>query len=60
MSLGELRELVIDREAWRAETHGVAKSQETFSFQMTFKSLSYFTQTTKILLANYGNSDIIT
>ena len=27
MSLGELRELVIDREAWRAETHVVAKSQ---------------------------------
>ena len=26
MSLGELRELVIDREAWRAVIHGVAKS----------------------------------
>ena len=26
VSLGELRELVRDREAWRAEIHGVAKS----------------------------------
>ena len=31
MSLGELRELVMDREAWRAEVHGVTKSQTQLS-----------------------------
>ena len=31
MSLGELRELVMDREAWRAVVHGDAKSQTRLS-----------------------------
>ena len=31
VSLGELRELVMDREAWRAVLHGVAKSQTQLS-----------------------------
>ena len=31
MSLSELRELVMDREAWRATTHGVAKSRTQLS-----------------------------
>ena len=31
MSLSELRELVMDRETWRAAIHGVAKSQTRLS-----------------------------
>ena len=31
MSLGELRELVMDREAWSAAIHGVAKNQTQLS-----------------------------
>ena len=31
MGLGELRELVMDREAWHAAIHGVTKSQTRLS-----------------------------
>ena len=39
MSLGEFRELVMDREAWRAAIHGVANSRTQLSdFTFTFHS----------------------
>ena len=32
MNLSELRELVMDREAWRAAVHGVAKNQTRLGY----------------------------
>ena len=39
MSLSELRELVMDREAWRAAIHGVTKSQTRLSDRTELKNL---------------------
>ena len=38
VSLGELRELVMDREAWRAAIHGVEKSQTRLSNRTELKN----------------------
>ena len=38
MSLSELRELVMDREAWHAAIHGVEKSQTRLSNRTELKN----------------------
>ena len=48
MSLGKLRELVMDREAWRAAVHGVAKSRTRLSKSLVVKSLQMVTAAMKL------------
>ena len=51
MSLGRLRELVMDREAWRALVHGIAKSRTQLSDWTELNELdetgAYYTQWSK-------------
>ena len=46
MTLGELRELLMDREAWRAEVHGVTKNRTQLSNWTELKRLKQVSEST--------------
>ena len=55
MSLGKLRQLVMDREAWHAVIHGVAKSQTRLSYwtELNSRAWSRISHTANMCQANW-------
>ena len=56
MSLGRLRQLVMDRETWRAAVHGVAKSQTRLSDWTELRLVIGFLPRSKCLLISWLQS----
>ena len=61
VSLGELRELVMDTEAWRAEMHGVAKSWTRLSdwTKLAVKNLSAMQEMQDTWAQSLGQEDTL-
>ena len=55
VSLGELQELVVDREAWRAAIHGVTESQTRMSDWTELKQDGAM----QLAIRRVGSSDIL-
>ena len=55
MSLGELQELVMDREAWRAAIHGVTKSRTWLSYWTELKSSDNYLDKIGLLKVSIGH-----
>ena len=54
MSLSEHREMVVNREAWHAAIHGVAKSRTQLSDWTELKEMIFICKNLNITLRNYG------
>ena len=59
MSLGELRELVMDREAWSAAIHGVEKSQTRLSDWTELKAHKFTNGQNLTVLSSHDVSGIL-